>query len=394
MKAKKLLLSILTSLCFGFSVFALTSCGHSHQWDEIRRTIPTCTNTGAITYICADCEEIKVVVIEAVGHVEVVDKGVEPTCTTSGLTEGKHCLECNEILVAQEVIAAKGHTEIIDAAVDATCTETGLTEGKHCSICNKVLIAQKEIAAKGHNYVDYACSKCNFHYYTEGLEFIMSAFITNENYVVYSYVVYNYHGDELNVIIPAIYNGLPVTSIGDGAFLDYYLLKSIIIPNSVTSIGIEAFNGCMNLKSITIPDSVTSIGYAAFNRCMNLKSITIPNSVTSIEGYTFSGCSSLTNITIPTSVKSIGERAFSGCSSLTSITIPNNVKNIGKRAFCDCSSLKSITIPTSVTSIGEYAFERCSSLTDVYYTGTISQWLAIEGFSYLNRTTIHFEYKG
>ena len=41
---------------------------------------------------------------------------------------------------------------MIDAAVAATCTETGLTEGKHCSVCGEVLVAQEEVAALGHSY--------------------------------------------------------------------------------------------------------------------------------------------------------------------------------------------------------------------------------------------------
>ena len=85
-------------------------------------------------------------------HTEVVDKAVAPSCTETGLTEGKHCSVCNKVLVAQEEVAAKGHTEVVDEAVEATCTTAGKTAGSHCSVCNEVIVAQKEVPALGHDW--------------------------------------------------------------------------------------------------------------------------------------------------------------------------------------------------------------------------------------------------
>ena len=125
-----------------------------HSWNEGEVTTkPTCKDKGVKTFTCTVCHTTKTEEVPAKGHTEGIDPAVEPTCTTPGKTEGKHCSVCNKVIVAQEVIPAKGHTEVIDEAVAATCTTPGKTEGKHCSVCNEILVAQEEVPAKGHTEV-------------------------------------------------------------------------------------------------------------------------------------------------------------------------------------------------------------------------------------------------
>jgi hypothetical protein len=81
--------------------------GHTY---ETKVTAPTCTTTGYTTYTCHCGHSYVADEVEALGHTEVIDASVEATCTNSGLTEGKHCSVCNEVLVAQQVVEPLGHT--------------------------------------------------------------------------------------------------------------------------------------------------------------------------------------------------------------------------------------------------------------------------------------------
>ena len=83
-------------------------------------------------------------------HVTVVLEGKAATCTEDGLTEGKKCSVCGEILVAQTVIPALKHTEEILPAVASTCSQTGLTEGKKCTTCGEITVPQEVIAKLPH----------------------------------------------------------------------------------------------------------------------------------------------------------------------------------------------------------------------------------------------------
>ena len=137
------------SRCDHFEEEVIVASGHSYQAVV---TDPTCTEDGYTTHTCSACGDTYTdSIVGKLGHTEVIDEAVAATCTETGLTEGKHCSVCNEVLVAQTVTNALGHTEVIDEAVAATCTETGLTEGKHCSVCNEVLVVQTVTNALDHD---------------------------------------------------------------------------------------------------------------------------------------------------------------------------------------------------------------------------------------------------
>ena len=321
------------------------------------------------------------------------------------------------------------HTEVIDMAVTPTCTTTGLTEGKHCSVCAEILVAQEIVPAiSEHSYeytvndpnaknivLTHSCSVCG-DTYTETIT-PTNVTITSNNR---GKIGYTGEAGE-NLVIPAIFkdNGswYKVVSIGELAFDGCKNLASVTIPESVTSIGTsafrscsnaiqiengvsyvdkwvvdcdtsvtsvvlrdntvgigsDAFTGCDSLTKIVIPDNVTRICSYAFYYCSKLADVTIGNSVTSIGKYAFYACD-LTNITIPDSVTSIGMGAFTSCSELTALTIGNGVTTIGNGAFQYCSALTRIIIGSSVTTIDNYAFDIYNSNLKVYYVGTSEDW--------------------
>jgi hypothetical protein len=93
-----------------------------------------------------------------------------------------------------------------------------------------------------------------------------------------------------NIIIPATYNGKPVTGIAEWAFF-----------------------GCKHMESVTIPACITYI-----------------------DDWAFASCTSLRDVIVSEGLKYIGDWAFSDCSSLTSITIPKSVERIGVNAYYCC----------------------------------------------------------
>ena len=237
------------------------------------------------------------------------------------------------------------------------------------------------------------------------------------------------------IVIPAEYNGLPVTAISEFAFQSSEALESIVIPDSITHIGNYAFDGCSNLSTMDISKNLSFIGMGAFDGCDSLPLNTYDNGLyigdndtpylifvsaidTEIESCTvhkdtriiydgaFFDCTEIDEIIVPDTLSQFGYAINDGCYEL----FPNNPHNgafyIGSRenpflilvdvsgnpesleihedteiispyAFEGCTALTSLTLPDGLRFIGESAFEDCTSLDSVIFPE--SEWRILNG---------------
>lgn len=240
--------------------------------------------------------------------------------------------------------------------------------------------------------------------------------------------------------VPAVYNDLPVTSIGANAFKACTSLTEIVVPDGVTSFGDYSFANCTKLVSVTIPEGVQEIGICAFFNCKLLEDVQLPEAVTfigksafasckmiekvvvpegvqSVEYGVFSECSELCEVQLPEGITDIGKSAFANCEKLTEIQIPETVDTIGQKGFYNCTNLESVKIPEGIAKVDSYVFQGCSALIDVaipqsattiatkafyncgsienvFYGGTQAEWAEVNTTTYntnLTNAVVHYE---
>ena len=427
------------------AIFGMVACRpdqptHTHTMtgELIIAKEPTCAEEGAKHLICQECGEIvyTVAIPKTNDHTTVTIPAVKSSCISTGLTEGKKCTVCGKILVTQQETPISGHTyydnyddscnkcghvrdvecihsetEVIEGK-DSTCSEIGYTNGAKCKKCGEILVPQKIVPLKTqHTESDWIIDKkpteteqgkkhteciiCGTTISEElipvGTQIASSGLVFTRDVTGYSVVGIGTCRDR-DIIIPEVYNGIPITSIGSEAFYYCYTLSSIEIPDSVTSIGASAFANCYSLTNVNFGENsqLVSIGSHAFYDCDWLTSIELPDSVTSIGSGAFSHCSSLASIVIPDLVESISTSTFYGCTSLISVEIPDSVMSIGNFAFYECESLTDIEIPDSVTSIGDHAFSNCYSLANIFIPDTVTN-MGYATFQYCFSLTIYCE---
>lgn len=185
--------------------------------------------------------------------------------------------------------------------------------------------------------------------------------------------------DGTTFICKKAFTGLPltgvvipdsVTEIGENAFKDCKMLKSISLGKKLETVKKGAFSGCIQLESVIIPDSVKTIEDSAFNSCEKMKSVTFGRNIEYIGHNAFYECSNAEFSGFSTELKEIGKFAFKRCKKITSFDFGNKLEKVGEEAFNDCE-LEEVVIPASIKELGVQAFGYCNKL---YYCGTQEDW--------------------
>ncbi|MGI6357023.1 MAG: leucine-rich repeat protein [Lentisphaerae bacterium] len=154
-----------------------------------------------------------------------------------------------------------------------------------------------------------------------------------------SYAVWAYCGQAVNVNVPAMFAGKPVTVISENAFADNKNRLSVVLPEGLQRIEADAFS-YSGRSSVTLPSTLYYIGARAFTYCQNLKQVTLPAGLTGLGESAFHG-SGLVQIAFPAALSIIPKSAFESCLALRSLVIPATVEEIGADAFrwCDLTSI-------------------------------------------------------
>ena len=82
--------------------------------------------------------------------------------SASCIQEGLKRRSCTACGVSEEAPIGKNnaHREVVDKAIPATCKSTGVTEGRYCMDCNRVLKEPTVLPKTDHQYVGSVCKDC------------------------------------------------------------------------------------------------------------------------------------------------------------------------------------------------------------------------------------------
>ena len=207
--------------------------------------------------------------------------------------------------------------------------------------------------------------------------------------------ILSYLGTHEHLSIPTEINGMPVTSIADGAFAvveeelpenvdenteekaQPLQLKTLIIPKSVTQIGKGILAGCETLHSLQTPlmgetqEGTQYLGYLfgaathednARDIPVSLKCLRLTADWQTLPAYALFDCNDIICLSLPENVTVIEKFAIYNGASLRQIDGIEKIVTFGDRALMNCSDLQILNLGDTLQTVGFGAFEGCSSI--------------------------------
>ena len=180
--------------------------------------------------------------------------------------------------------------------------------------------------------------------------------------------------------------------LSDFAFSNCYNLTKIELIGNIDTIGEGAFVSCKNVTEVIFSGQINILGKHAFDNCTNLENINLGDSLDVIDDYAFAKCTKIERFIIPDTVSTIGNQAFSGCFKLKYVSFGEGVTRIGSKLFeyLERYGIDTVVFNSKAFTIN-YDFEYTSGLKDIYFNGTISDWLNVT-FDYTGIGNTYYHY--
>ncbi len=219
-------------------------------------------------------------------------------------------------------------------------------------------------------------------------------------------IITEYLGTDVDeVVIPDLYQGIPVGVIDAGVFAGHNEITKVVLSDYIFEIGNDAFAYCQNLSEVVWSSRLNRIEEGAFdstaisktyynggeyfgpesnpyfilNRVSNSRikgtdyvNFVVHDDTKVITGNAFIQCFDLVSVKMPYSgITHISSGTFRECKNLEKVEFSHSIISIGNNGFSYCEKLTDIVLPSSLLYVGFEAFKNCTSINYAKYGNTL-----------------------